>query len=128
MAIPTLTIEEIFSDKDKTTILNERRIDESELEELITQWSNDAQGYVRGFIIESYYQYIDTYTWSHIIKQYCKWKSLEQIYSTVEQDLIDRMEVKLYNYLLQVKDNVTRQAEQNVLPHKALNLRVFNPS
>ena len=128
MAIPTLTIDEIFSDKDKTTILNERRIDESEVEELIIQWSNDALGYVKGFIIESYYQYIDTYTWSHIIKQYCKWKSLEQIYSTQEQDLIDRMEVKLYNYLLQVKDNVMQQAELNVIPNKVANFRVVNPS
>lgn len=128
MAIPTLTIDEIFSIKDKNTIINERGITESELQDLVDEWLLDAQGYVKGFIIESYHNYIDTYTWKHIFKQYCKWKSLEQVYSTVEQDLINQMELKLRDYMLQLKDNTTRQAELNVLPNKANNFRVINPS
>ena len=128
MAIPALTYDEVFSDKDVQTIINERRINTTELQTLVDDWTLEAQGYVKGFIIESYSQYIDFYTWQHIIKQYCKWKSLEQVYSTVEQELIDRMEIKLYNYMLQLKDNIQQQAQLNVIPNKVSNIRVVNPS
>ena len=127
MAIPALTYDEVFSSKDIQTILNERRIITTDLQDLVDDWTLEAQGYVKGFIIESYSQYIDTYTWQHIIKQYCKWKSLEQVYSTVEQDLIAFMEEKLYNYMLQVKDNVQQQATLNVIPNKVNNIRIVNP-
>ena len=129
-SIPIATKEDIFPQKDLMTIYHERYPDELEynagllLDTQVEEWSIEAQGYVRGAIIESYHQYIDTYTWKIIIRMYCKWQSLDMMYSTLEQELVNNSYLALVDYVNRLNLNVTNQAKLNVIPNKQKNLSI----
>ena len=125
MAVPAVTKEEIWSIKDLNTIYNERLISESELDDLVDMWIIDAQGFVKLRIVESFHQYISTDSWRMIIKQFCKWQSLNQIYSVMEQELVQNSYVQLVDLINALNSNVTKQAELNITPNKNKNIRFF---
>jgi len=127
MAIPTVTKEEIWSDKDLNTIYNERRIIASELDDLVELWTEEAQGYVKLKILESYHQYISEQSWRFCIKFYCQWQAHDQSYSTDQQALSDSFYVKLEQTIQSLKENVTAQANMSVTPNKIKNFSVINP-
>jgi len=128
MAIPTVTKEEIWSIKDLNTIYNEREIIASELDDLVTLWITEAQGYIKLKILESYHQYISTEAWRVCIKLYCQWQSHDQSYSTNQQELSNNFYIKLEETINSLRDNVMEQAKLNAIPNKRNNFTVFNPS
>lgn len=134
VTIPTPTKEDIFPEKDLQTIYNERYNNlstvaaEAALDAQVTDWIEETQGYLRGAIIESYHQYIDTMTWKILIRMYCKWQSLDMMYSTSEQELVQNAYLSLVDYVNRLNQNVTNQAKLSVTPNKNTNFQVVNPS
>ena len=128
MSVPTMTKEQIFSTKDINTIINERELTDSELDDLVTDWIDEAQGYVKLKIMESYHSYISTQAWKICIKLYCQWQSHDQSYSVNQQELSNNFYIKLEETLKSLQENVMEQAKLNVIPNKAKNFNVFNPS
>ena len=127
MAIPVLTKEEIWSEKDLNTLYNERRIVANELDDLVELWTEEAQGYIKLKILESYHAYISEQAWRVCIKMYCQWQSHDQSYSTDQQELSNGFYVKLEQTIQSLKENVTAQANMSVTPNKIQNFRVINP-
>lgn len=126
MSIPIITKEDIFADKDIQTILNERRIDDAEFDIQITNWLAECVGFVKGAILETYFQYIDEYTWKVIMKMYCKWQSLDMMYSLNEQALVQNAYISLVDYLNRLNQNVTAQASLSVIPNHSSNFFIYN--
>jgi len=121
-----MTKEDIFSSKDIYTILAERKISSSELDDLVTDWLTEAEGFVKGAIMESYHQYISDDTWRYIYKTFCKYQSLLSVYSTGEQDLVQNHYIQLVDYVNRLNENVKMQASLNAIPNKSNKIRIFN--
>ena len=132
--IPTVTKEDIWAIKDLQTIYAERYYSDSvttaegKLDQQVTDWIIEAQGYVRGAIIETYHQYIDTMTWKILIRMYCKWQSLDMMYSKAEQELVQNSYIALVDYINRLNINVTNQAKHDLVPNHGKNIRFLNPS
>jgi hypothetical protein len=129
--IPVVTKEDIWSEKDLQTIYNERYYNdppatqESNLDQQVEDWIVEAQGYVKGSIIESYFKYIDTQTWRIYLKMYCNWQSLNMMYSLGEQELVNNSYLALRDYVNTMTNNVKAQAELDVIPNKHKNFKVY---
>ena len=135
--IPVVTKEEIWDYKSLNYIYNERypnlagvttAAQEAALDLQVTEWLEEAQGFMRGAIIETYHQYIDTLTWRVIFKMFCKWQSIVGLYSIEEQQLVDNAYIALVDYVSRISVNVTAQAELNVIPNHHSNMQFFNES
>jgi hypothetical protein len=123
----TLTKDEILSIKDINTVMYDRKLTETQFDELVLQLNEDAKGFAYGYILQNYQQYINDEAWRNIIKLYVRWQVFEQGYSEVWQILARTSYNQLVDYLIRMNDNFTEQAKQNVTPNRAKNFKVINP-
>jgi len=123
----TLTKDEILSIKDINTVMYDRKLTETQFDELVLQLNEDAKGFAYGYILQNYQQYINDEAWRNIIKLYVRWQVFEQGYSEVWQILARTSYNQLVDYLIRINDNFTEQAKQNVTPNRAKNFKVINP-
>lgn len=126
MAIPILTVDEIFSVKDKNTIMAIRELSEVQFEELVYQLNLDGQGYCKAMIIPSYFSEVDENSWRNIIKLYVQWQAMTQSFSEILQTLSINAYTQLTTLLRMLNDNFTLSAKQQITPNKSRNFRVIN--
>lgn len=129
MSIPTMTKEEIFTTKEINTIMQERRFTaDSQLDSEVSALSIMAVGKAKSFILGTLWDKVQEDQWRDLIKCYCKWQILSQIYTEVHQIIADRFKQDFYETTKAINTNLTLQAEEKVNPNYSKNIRFKNKS
>lgn len=127
MSIPTLTKEEIFTIKEINTIMTERKFTlESQLDSEVDLLSGMAIGKAKSFILGTLWDKVQDDQWKDLIKCYCKWQILSQIYSTVHQQISEGFKQDFYETTRAINTNLTMQVQEKVIPNYAKNIRFSN--
>ncbi len=127
MSIPTMTKEEIFTIKEINTIMTERKFTlESQLDSEVSLLSTMAIGKAKSFILGTLWDRVQEDQWKDLIKCYCKWQILSQVYSEVHQIIADRFKQDFYETTRAINTNLTMQAQEKVNPNYSKNIRFRN--
>jgi hypothetical protein len=99
---------------------------ESQLDSEVSLLSIMAIGKAKSFILGTLWDKVQEDQWKDLIKCYCKWQILSQVYTEVHQIIADRFKQDFYETTRAINTNLTMQAEEKVNPNFSKNIRFKN--